>query len=95
MIPKNLIDVTLFILKSFRLILSLDERGLLLVVLNVMYLVFLVFNSFDPATVILPARVSLKFFQNELQNFFKKFTKKTICDFISYPILIKFSKDHA
>ena len=56
---------------------------------------FAAINSFDPATVILPARVSLKFFQNELQNFFKKFTKKTICDFISHPILIKFSKDHA
>ena len=38
-------DVTLFILKSFRLILSLDERGLLLGVLNVMYLVFLVFKA--------------------------------------------------
>ena len=25
----------------------------------------------------------------------KKFTKKTICDFISHPIFIKFSKDHA
>ena len=36
--------------------------------------------------------VHIKFFQNELQN---QFTKKWICDFISYPIFIQFSKDHA
>ena len=33
-----------------------------------------------------------QFFFTELQNYF---TKKWICDFISYPIFIKFSKDHA
>ena len=33
-----------------------------------------------------------KFFSVELQN---QFIKKWICDFISRPIFIKFSKDHA
>ena len=52
---------------------SKNESLFLKICLTMMQLTCLsFFNSFDPATVILPARVSLKFFLNELQNFFQK-----------------------
>ena len=52
-------------------------------------------NTFAPALVTIPAH-KIEFPSNFFKMSYKIILlKKWICDFISYPIFIKFSKDHA